>query len=67
MDFTPEKCIISHIYLKYVFKNFESIFDCSEAVYYSSVTNIFQIGGQSVSIDRITNSLLNKRLIKKCD
>ena len=67
MDFTPEKCIISQIYLKYVFKNFESIFDCSEAVYDSSVTNIFQIGGQSVSIDRITNSLLNKRLIKKCD
>ena len=51
MDFIPGKCIISHIYM-YVFENFESVFDCSEAVYDGSVANIFGIGGQSVSINR---------------
>ena len=45
---------------------FESIFDCSEAVYNNTtVNNIFQIGGQNVSVDRITNSLLYKILVNK--
>ena len=52
--------------MKHVFNKFESVFDCSEAVYNNTtVNNIFQIGGQNVSVDRITNSLLYKILVNK--
>ena len=52
--------------MKHIFKKFASIFDCSEAVYNNTtVNNIFQIGGQNAYVDRITNSLLYKRLVKK--
>ena len=52
--------------MKHVFKKFESVFDCSEAVYNNTtVNNIFQIGGQNVSVDRITSSLLYKILLNK--